>query len=258
MSWAAKRQLKYLSFVFLFFLIIVFIFSYKSIFRKPTCFDNKKNGIETGVDCGGNCSLMCKADINEPIVLWSRAFHITGNNYNLVSFVENRNKDSGVLKASYQFKIYDENNRLLGHKEGITFIPPNQQFAILEPRFDAGESRAKTVIFEFINPLVWVKKLPTLQTLPINVNNIVIDNNINTPSLSATISNNSIYDLPEFDIIAILYDENDNAINASKTHKNKLLSNDSLKVIFTWPEELSSSPVKKDIMVLINPFSVSF
>ena len=139
-----------------------------------------------------------------------------------------------------------------------TFIPPNQQFAVLESRFDAGEGEIKNVTFEFLPPLIWVKKAPTLQTLPIRVSSIIFDDNKDTPSLSAIINNDSIYDLPEFDVIAILYDVDHNAINASKTHKDKLLNNNSLPVFFTWPEILSANPVTKDILIQINPFSVSF
>jgi len=258
MSWASRRQFKYFSIFIFFVAIIVFAIIYPLIFKKPTCFDNKKNGIETGIDCGGSCSVMCESDISKPVVLWSRAFPVIGSNYNLVAFIENRNKTSGVISASYEFRMYDSNNNLLGRREGKTFIPPNQQFAVFESRFDAGQSKVKTVTFEFSPSLVWVKKFPTLQTLPIRVNNIILDNNKDTPRLSATISNESVYDIPEFDVITILYDGDKNAINVSKTHKDKLLSNNSIPVVFTWPEPLSSVPLTKDIMVLINPFSVSF
>lgn len=258
MSWASKRQFKYFSGLVLFIALVIFALIYPVIFKKPTCFDNKKNGTETGIDCGGTCSLMCKSDISLPSVLWSRAFPVIGNDYNLVAFIENRNKNSGVVNASYEFRIYDTNNKLLGRREGTTFIPPNQQFAIFEPRFNSGQSDIKTVTFEFLSPLVWIKKSPTLQILPIFVNNIVFDNNKDTPNLSAVINNDSIYDMPEFDVIAILYDRENNAINASKTHKDKLLSNNNLPVVFTWPETFRSLPVTQDIMVLINPFSVPF
>jgi len=258
MSWASRRQFKYLSIFLAVFLLIIFLLIYPLIFKKPTCSDSKQNGTETGIDCGGTCSLMCKSDTYDPVVLWNRAFHVIDNNYNLVAYVENRNKDSAVVMAKYEFRIYDVNNKLLGRREGKTFIPPNQQFVVFEPRFDSGESELKSVTFEFLSPLIWVKKDPKLQTLPIRVKNIVFDNNVDTPSLSATISNDSIYDISDFEVVAILYDENHNAINASSSHKDKLLNNSSIPITFTWPEVLSAYPVTKDILVLINPFSIPF
>lgn len=258
MSWASRRQLQYFSGFVLFIALIVFVFLAPTIFKKATCTDGKQNGGETGVDCGGVCTRMCEADITAPAVLWSRAFNVIDSNYNLVAFVENRNKTSAVYEASYEFRIYDINNKLLGRREGKTFIPPNQQFAVLESRFDAGQGEVKSVSFDFVGDIIWVKKAPTLQTLPIRISNITIDNNEDTPSLSATINNDSIYDIPEFDVVAILYDQDHNAINASKTHKAKLANNTSVPVIFTWPEALPLVPVTQDILVQINPFQVSF
>jgi hypothetical protein len=257
MSWASQRQLKYFGGVVIFFALIIFLILIPTIFKKPTCSDGKKNGEETGVDCGGACSLMCKSDISAPVVLWSRAFPVTGTTYNLVAYIENRNKSSAVFTAPYEFRIYDSNNKLLGRRQGQTFIPPNQQFVIFESRFDAGQSEIKSVTFDFTSSLVWVKKAATLQTLPIRVSAITFDNNNDTPTLSAVVNNDSIYDLPEFDVIAVLYDIEHNAINASRTHKTKLLNGGKLPVVFTWPEVLSSIPVTKDVLVQINPFSVS-
>jgi len=258
MSWASNRQFKYFSIFAIIIVAIIFAIIYPNISKKPTCTDGKKNGEETGVDCGGACSLMCKEDIVAPTVLWSRAFPVVDNNYNLVAYVSNRNKISGVANASYEFRIYDTNNILIGRREGTTFIPPNQEFAVFESRFNSGENKIKNVTFEFKPSQTWIKRFPTLQMLPIHVKNITLDNNKDTPSLSATISNESVYDIPEFDVISILYDIDKNAINASKTHKGKLDSNNSIPITFTWPEALSATPVTKDVLISINPFSVSF
>lgn len=258
MSWASNRQFKYFAGVVLFISIVVFLILIPVIFKKPTCSDGKKNGTETGVDCGGSCSLMCKEDTLDPVTIWSRAFHVLDNNYNLVAFVENRNKTSGVISATYEFRVYDTNNKLLGRREGTTFIPPNQQFVVFEPRFDSGQSQIKSVSFEFLPSLIWVKKISKLDTLKIYVSNIIFDDNKDTPSLSAIVRNDSIYDLPGFDVIAVLYDANHNAINVSKTHKDKLSSNNKTPVVFTWPEILSAFPVTKEVLISINPFSLSF
>ncbi len=257
MSWASRKQFKYLSVVLLFFGFIIFLLIYPIIFKEPTCNDGKKNGEETGVDCGGTCSVLCEEETFSPIVLWSRAFHIVNNNYNLVASVENRNKSAGVKEAFYEFRVYNTDNKLIGRKEGRTFIPPNQQFAVFESRFYAGEETIKSVTFEFIGDMSWVKKFPILQVLPISVKNIDLDDNIYTPTLSAIIANDSVYDIPEFDVVAILYDEMGNAINASKTHKSKLLKNSKMPVSFTWPEALPISPKREEVLILINPFLFS-
>jgi len=176
----------------------------------------------------------------------------------LVAFVENQNNNSGVENASYEFRVYDTNNNLIGRREGKTFISPNQRLAIFEARFDAGEAIPKSATFSFTGPIVWLKKEPTIQSLPIKVNQINLDESSNYPVLTAKINNDSIYDLPDFDVIAILYDANRNAISVAKTHKSGLASGASLPVSFTWPATFTEVPAVKDILIQINPFAVSF
>lgn len=259
MSWASRRQFKYLSGVILVVALIIFAIIYPYIFKKPTCTDNKQNGDETGIDCGGSCSRMCTADTIDPIVLWSRAFPVTGNLYNLVALVDNQNKNAGIADISYEFRVYDINNKLIGRIQGSTFIAPNKQFAIFEPRFDAGQLAVHSVTFDFIPPFNWVKKEPILNTLDISVDKVVVGSDVNNPTLTARINNDSIYDISSpFDVITILYDANKNAINASKTVKAGIQSNAQSSLIFTWPQKLSGTPVTEDILPQINPFTATF
>lgn len=258
MNWATQRKLQYLGGFIGLFLIIIFIFLYPIIFKKPTCSDGVMNGTETGTDCGGACSLMCKESISDPVVLWSRAFPVVGNTFNLVALVENQNKNSAIQEVSYEFRIYDVSNRLIGRRQGTTYLPPNKQFAIFEPTFDPGEAELKSVTFEFTTPLVWIKKEPILNNLPLYVDNITIGEDKRSPSLSAVIKNESIYNIPPFEAVSILYDINHNAINVSKTITEGVKSNDSVPVYFTWPKELSSDPIVKDVLIQIDPFTVSF
>lgn len=258
MSWALRRQFQYLSGIFIIFVLIVAWFLYPLLTKAPSCFDGIKNGSENGVDCGGSCSIVCSDSASLPIVLWSRAFPIIGNNYNLIAYVENQNKEFAVQNVSYEFKIYDTNNRLIGFRDGSTFIPPNQSIAIFEPRFYAGETKAHSVSFDFTSPITWVKKSPIAQLLPLRVSNINFSIENDIPTLTAKIRNDSVYDIPEFDIVAILYDVNHNAINVSKTHKDELKSNTDSLLLFTWPENLAANPTTQEIFVQINPFSLTF
>jgi hypothetical protein len=140
MSWASRRKIQYILGLLVFISLVVFAFIYPSLTKKPTCFDNKQNGDERGIDCGGSCNLFCSQDVSEPSILWSRAFHVVGNSYNLIALVENKNKNAAISSISYEFKVYDTNNLLIGRKVGTTYIPPNKQFAIFESRFDSGQN----------------------------------------------------------------------------------------------------------------------
>ena len=259
MSWARRKQLKYLAIVFGVFLLIVFWIIRPIIFKAPTCTDGKQNGDETGIDCGGSvCLQICSSDTSKPVIVWNRAFNVTGNIYNLVAYAENPNKSAAVANANYEFKVYDTNNRLIGVRDGSTFIPPNKQFVVFEPRFSSGQSQIKSVSFDFIPPFIWVKKQPTANILPIKIGRVVYKENTDGEVLTAIVNNESIYNMPGFDTIAILYDENGNAVNVSKTTVSGLNSNSSAPLFFTWPEIFKKSPVRNDILTQINPFNLPF
>lgn len=258
MSWASQRQFTYLTGALLVVAGLLFVILYPKLHKAPTCTDGKQNGQETGVDCGGGCNLYCKDEVSKPLVLWSRAFPVTGSVYNLLAYVENQNKAASVPDVNYEFRVYDEGGKLIGRREGHTFIPPNQHFAVFEARFDAGTSIPKNTTFEFVGNMNWLKKDPVVQRLPIKIDRVTIGDNTDTPTLTARINNESIYDLPEFDVITILYDENKNAIAVSKTHKDYLKAGTTLPLLFTWPKAFSSVPVVKEIIHQVNPFMVKF
>lgn len=258
MSWAGRRQFIY-SFGFLIFVLGVLVLLFYPIFYKsPTCSDGKKNGKESGVDCGGQCIQYCIDQVSAPSILWSRIFPISGSKYNLIAYIENQNIDAAVADINYEFRVYDAEGKLIGRKEGHTFIPPNQRFGIFEPHFDAGKSIPKNTVFQFTSKPVWVKKSAITQALPIRVDRITYLEDDDSPVLQARIRNESIFDAPGFDIITILYDESQNAIGVSKTHLDGLGKNQSLPIIFTWPTKFNEVPVVKDIIPQINPFDVRF
>ena len=258
MTWASRRKIQYLLGLFAVMSVVAFIIIYPMLTVKPTCQDGKQNGDEKGVDCGGSCRRYCPSEVSDPAVLWSRAFPLVGHNYNLVALIRNQNRSAAIEQVNYEFKIYDTNNLLIGRRSGSTYIPPNKDFAIFESRFDAGESQIKSVSFDFLQPYDWVKKEPSLDSLPIRVDNIISGNDNKNTTLTARINNDSVYDLPSFDVVAILYDVNHNAVNASKTYKEGLVSNTNTSVFFTWSQAFSGTPATSDIFTQINPFTVSF
>lgn len=258
MNWAIKRQLKYLALVLLFVVVVLGILLYPILTRKPTCSDKKQNGGELGIDCGGACTLVCPSSVIEPVVVWSRIFKVTGNFYNLTARIENRNVKAGVKIAPYVFEVFDKENKLIGTKEGIMYIPPNKSFFVFEPRFDAGSSVPRSVHFYFKENLVWEKKEDTVGVLPITADSIVFSQEGSVPQLQARIVNDSIYEIPPFDIVGVLYDINNNAVHVSKTHKEGLGSGKKLQANFTWPQGFENIPTTYEVQIQINPFTVSF
>ncbi|OGI68906.1 hypothetical protein A2732_00575 [Candidatus Nomurabacteria bacterium RIFCSPHIGHO2_01_FULL_40_10] len=257
MTWAFKRQIISILILFLFFSVFGFLIISPSLTETPTCADNKQNGNEAGVDCGGSCVKACLFQVDEVAVLWTRSFRVVPGRYNAVTYLENHNKNLAVNKINYKFRFADENNVYIGKREGSTFIPPSGKFAVFEPGIDIGNSIPVYTTFEFTQMPEWTavsqEKISQIQIL---VSNITLLNAETSPVLSATIKNNSFFVIPEVNIVAILYDANRNALSASSTYLDFLAGEEEKEVNFTWPESLPSNIIAKEIIPMYNIFSV--
>lgn len=256
-TWALKRQIL----IILCLIIILFIFGFliisPSLNKMPTCFDNKQNGDETGVDCGGSCARACLAQVQNVSVLWARAFQVIPGRYNAVAYIVNHNKNVAAEKVSYRFRFADARNVYIGKREGTTFIPPAGNFAIFEPGIDIGNSIPVYTTFEFTQVPTWLQvSQDKIDQLKVGVSNIQLAGDTGSPRLSATIKNNSLFTIPNLSVIAILYDANGNAVSTSRTFLNQLVPLESDDINFTWPEPFSAPIVAKEIIPMYDIFSV--
>jgi hypothetical protein len=257
MTWALKRQVFYLVVFILLLSVFGFSIIYPKLNKAPTCTDNKQNGDEVGVDCGGSCERWCSTQVVDPSVLWARAFEVIPGRYNAVAYIVNHNKNAAVKKISYRFRFADANNVYIGKREGTTFIPPAGNFAIFEPGIDIGNSIPVYTTFEFTETPEWFQvSQDKINQLKIPVSNIQLSSEDTSPLLSATIKNNSIFTIPNISIVAILYDAGGNAISASSTYLNEFSALQNVDINFTWPEPFSGTVVAKEIIPIYDIFSV--
>ena len=259
MSWAGKRQLVVLGIILGFFIILGLIFIVPKISKEPTCFDGRKNGEETGVDCGGTCPTFCPFEINDIAVHWSRVFEVSYGIYNVVAYVENQNTYGAVYDIPYEFKLYDKDNVFIAERKGKTFLEPNKNSGIFESRIFVGDRIPKRVTFNFLEDPSLIKVDKKLQSsLQVFAQEKIMTNVGSSPKLSATIVNDSLYNIPDLDIVAILYNKEGNAIAASQTLIDPLRKNTSEKIFFTWSKPFTEQVFKIEIIPRINIFSISF
>lgn len=257
MTWALKRQIFYVGVLLVFFLSFAFLIAYPYLNKAPTCFDRKQNGDEAGVDCGGSCVKACIFAVDEISVLWSRAFRVVPGRYNAVAYLENKNINTAINKINYRFRFADKDNIYIGKREGVTSVPPSGKFAIFEPAIDVGNSIPVYTTFEFTESPLWLQvseeKVGQLKVL---ASNIKLEDEGTSPKLSATIKNNSLFIIPEVNVVAILYDASHNAVSISRTYIDVLRAEEVKEVSFTWPEPISKPIVYKEIIPMFNIFSV--
>lgn len=256
MTWALKRQIFYVAVLISFIAVTAFLIIYPKLNKPPTCEDGRQNGTETGIDCGGSCARACIAEVDDLDVLWARSFRVIPGRYNAVAYVANHNKNSAVQKINYRFRFGDKNNVYIGKREGSTFVPPGGNFAIFEAAIDIGNSVPVYTTFEFSETPVWFKvPMALLDQLKVLVSNIEISET-DKPRLSATIKNDSLFTIPNLNVVAILYSADGNAVSSSKTSVSSLAPLATATLNFTWLEPFSAPIVAKEIIPIYDVFSV--
>lgn len=243
--WSAKRKMFYFTGTGLFLLLFIGLPIFLLIYRAPTCFDGKKNQDEVGIDCGGSCHRVCASTVIEPIVWWQRFFQISPGVYNIAARVENPNTDSAVERAKYVFRLYDKANAVIAWREGEIKIPPRQIFYVFEGGLETGERLPVKITFEFSAPLNWiVEKTIT----PLSITGQILSKASTTPRLDAVLRNNSDSDVHNVEVVAVIFDADGNAINASKTIVDTVLSDSATPFFFTWRQPFDKEPMRTEII----------
>lgn len=241
-SWAAKKQLTYL----LFFLIAL-VGLISAVWLKitaPSCTDGKQNQDEKGIDCGGQCTKECLGEIRDLTVLWSKPLQVSGNNYDAVALVENRNLFLSAKSARYQFKFYDDRNILIASREGEIFINPGQKFAIFESNIDVGSRKPAKIFLEFQKNINW--EIYKGENLGLVVVGKEYKDNPR-PSISATLENKTLANFKGIYAVAIIYADDGNTIAASATKIGEIKGGASADIFFTWPESFGEEYSRNEI-----------
>ncbi len=258
MVWAQKRKLAYMSGVILFFGIVGFFIVRHYTNVPPTCFDKKRNGGEVGVDCGGNCLQYCPNELADPKVRWRRSFEVTSGIVTSVAYIEHGYPTSSARKVRYQFKLYDDKNSIITERVGETYLGPMGRTAIVESLIPTGNIKVATTRFSFLPPIPWEKSDPIFSQIVIKTDRTLLESYTGGLRLTATLENQSRYSFENIDAVALLYDNSDNVITASKILVPSLLGLGKETVYFTWPNKIDPKTVRTiEVIPRFNPFSAT-
>lgn len=248
MSWANKRRLMYLSVLFLIvFAILAYFFI--SIQKPPTCFDNKQNQNETGVDCGGSCQLLCINEQTPLSIIWTRTAKIQDGLYNLVAYVQNSNSNALAERVPYRFFLYDKDNVIIYQREntdGVSILPKSKA-AIFESGLNTGKALPVRAIFEFGKDFKWVKSIETPRSVV--VSDKVLTGATSTPKLIVTLKNNTLETVSGLEVVAIIYDSEGTARQFSKTFVDEVPASGESLAPFTWLEPFSFVPEQIEVVL---------
>lgn len=253
-SWAFWRRVQYATGAALFALCVGIGVYILFIYQAPTCFDGLKNGMERGVDCGGSCRLVCSADVEVPVVRWSRSFKISDGAYNTVAYIENHNRTVGTKKLAYTFRLVDDKGDTIVEKAGTTFLPPDGVYPIFEGHVLTG-ARIPTQTFITLAPIAeWEVFSSTRDQFTVNSRTLVgVDSR---PRLDASLTNTALTDAHDVEIVATIFNSAGTALTASRTIVPLFENRMEKKVTFTWPEPIAktlrSCEVPTDVVLAID------
>lgn len=256
MTWSERRKLAYGGSLFVVVASILGVILIQVTKVTPTCFDNKKNGDEVGVDCGGGCLQYCANELAQPKVRWVRSFEISPGVVHAVAYIEHSYPGAAAREAQYQFKFYDAKNSLITERKGSTMIGPMGRSAIVETLVQTGNSPVATTRFSFTEPVPWEKIKNSFSQLVIKTDRTLLEQFNGGTRLTATLENKNRFSFSDMEVVAILYDARDNAVTVSKTLVTSLPALGSQTIYFTWPQKIDLTTVKRiEVMPRINPFS---
>lgn len=239
MEWSKKRRIL---FVLAFAGVVVILVAYPIYLlthKTPTCSDQKQNGAETGVDCGGGCALRCFAEMKAPQVKWAKAFYLGGPYYDLGAFVENPNAQAGVKSARYAFRVFDNEGKVLVEKKGTVEIVPGAGFVLFEPNVViVGNPDRVEVVFEQGDLSRWVKA--RIASSIIVTKNKNLKNTDTKPRFDATLENTDLVNsVANLTVSAIIYDARRNPIAVSRSFVDSIQKGGEADVVFTWPKRFT-------------------
>lgn len=247
-SWGTKRR----NFIITIFLSITFvvvaILAYLFFYEAPSCFDNKQNADEKGIDCGGICDILCTNQTLEPLVKWTRYFEVIPGLYNVVAYLENQNVNAGTDNMEYKFTIYDKNSTILSEKTGSIKLRPKEIIPITVSGLTTGKLQAARVSFEITNDVVWNKS--EIRNLIIQIKEEQLVQRDGAPRVSAVLENVGFETVKDIDTIVILYNSEGNAVGVSSTYTPEIGANNRVNIVFTWPQNFSEQVSRFEIIPL--------
>lgn len=252
--WSSRRKKFIFGLVIVALVFLVGIPAGLFFYKAPTCSDNKQNGDERGVDCGGSCQLLCAVE-SLPIVQKGDAQVITvaPGVYEVVAIFENPNVDAEIYRANYSIKLYSAGNPVaVKIIDGSTYIPRNSSFAVFEGPFAFPDSVPQKASFSWDNnSLVWEKTEKSLPSVSIQSKNLT--NASTTPRLDISVLNKSLGNISNLELVVLISDKSGNVFAASKTFLDNLSAGATTPAVFTWPRGFENEVGLIDIIPRVLP-----
>lgn len=253
-----KRDAKKIIIIFMYFLIFVAFFLFIYFWLKPeeTCFDQKKNQNEQGVDCGGVCQKKCNLLPQFDLSIGATGFVESGisGKYDLFGEVSNLNNDFGSGNFSYEFDIKDSSGATLNKFSGKSFILPGEKKYLVATNVLA-ELIPKEIVLT-VSDVKWEEfvnyEKPQLKI--INRNYQETNSGVGFSEAFGLLKNESPFDFSTIKVNIILKDATGKIVALNSTILNTVRTGESRDFKAIWPNKFPGEVGNMELQTEVNVF----
>ena len=237
-------------------LFLVWIY-FAWFYQAATCFDNKQNQNEGGVDCGGPCALSCeRLTLKDVQIEWVKFLPLKENHYDLAAKISNPNPNFGLGRLDYVFRLYDASGNKIKEQSGISFVAPGQKKYIIEGNVevDKAVSKAELAITK-PQPADWQKLKDDFQMPNIYVHDKqfkFLEKEAATAQVSGVIKNDSLFDFDTISVAVVLFDANKEVVGVNKTEARTVPAGEERYFAALWFNSIVAAVTTVDIQAETN------
>ena len=241
------KQIIYGIFYLAVFSLLIFLIYFIWFKPIPTCFDNRQNQGEKGIDCGGSCK---SCEINTLIIEKNWIKYFPAENKTIIAAeIKNSNSNFGADSFLYALDIFGKNNEKIKTLSGKSLIYASDIEYIIE--FAEINSKDIGKIEISFSEISWKK---TEEFLKPRVQNRELETKTEdkTVAVSGIITNNNPFPLSKIKIAAFLISPSNIFISASKTELEDIVAygEKSFKIIFPKNVSLISAASQQSLFNL--------
>ena len=253
-----KRGIKRSIIIFIYLLIFAGLSTLVYSWLKPveSCFDQKINQNEQGVDCGGVCQERCNVLSQVNLEVKENGFVESGisGKYDLFSRIFNPNNDFGSGSFSYEFDLKDAAGTSLGKFSGENFILPGEEKYLVATNVPSGTVPSEINLTiqnvkweEFVN-----YEKPQLKI--INRNYLETSSGVGFSEAFGLLKNESPFDFSTIKINMILKDSSGKIVALNSTVINTVKTGESRDFKALWLNRFPGEVENVEFQTEVNVF----
>lgn len=217
----------------------------------PTCFDNKRNQGETGVDCGGPCIHCDIKALPAPTVRFEKVFK-NGNRALFAAEIENLNVEYGAKDLPYTVTVRGADGETLQTIHGRTFIYALDRRYIVE-LLSANSKEVADVEFSLsASSLISWESRDIFRKPDVSERSVITAGGAGGRGsiVSGILTNRNPFTLSNAEVVGFIYTAQGMQIGASKTQMENMASFEEREFVLNFPaEQIAIDPSKTKIFV---------